>query len=424
MSNPAEDGKNLIEKGLDEITSNLKTLFDIGYEKKIVQNRRPDRYREEFTRIKNKIIEDYDKLLQEFIKNAEAKKFTVFLAKTEQDALEYVGNLVKDEKFIVKSKTNTAKEIGLTLYLEEMGIDIVETDLGDRIIQITGETPSLPVGPSAHVPATTIAQAFSEYYGVEVLPMPQDIVKAGKAELREKMIAARVGITGGNVLSAEDGRLGLIENEGNISLISRLPPVHIAIVGADKIVRTLQDAITVLQMAEASLDLNGTYISFINGPSQTGDVGGVNVYGMSGAQEVHIVLVEGYRTKARARKGFESLLRCINCGACYIACPLIHNAGTGVYKSDVATSPAGVIKAALIIGIEEAVRIGLFACTTCGRCKDACPSNIELPSMIKLLRQDAFEQGMVLPEHKEVVESIMENDNPFGIKKPKPSFES
>ncbi|MHC1592141.1 MAG: LUD domain-containing protein [Candidatus Helarchaeales archaeon] len=423
MTNPIEQGKELIDKGIEQMPSSLKTFFNIGFEKKILNNQRPARYSEEYNKIKDESIERNDELLELFKQNAESKKFNVFIAETEKDALDYVFNLVKDEKYVVKSKSNTAKEIRLSKYLEDNGIEVIETDLGDRIIQILDETPSLPVGPAAHVPATRIAQAFSEYYGVEIPPLPQEIVKAGKKELREKMINARIGITGANVLVAEDGRVGLIENEGNISLITRLSEIHIVIVGIDKIVPTWKDAITVLQMAEAAIDLNGTYVSFINGPSQTSDIQGVNVYGMSGAQEVHLILVKGYRRIAKERGGFKSLLKCINCGACYLACPLIQMAGLDVYKSEVATSPVGVIKAALILGIEEAIKIGLFACTSCGRCKEVCPGNVDIPGMIKLLRQDAMERGFKAPEDAEVIESIMIHDNPFGRKESKPSLQ-
>ncbi|MHA1404202.1 MAG: LUD domain-containing protein, partial [Candidatus Helarchaeota archaeon] len=242
MTNPAEDGKNLVDKGIDEMSSSLVTFFDIGYEKKILNNQRPEKYREEYIKIKEEAIEKNKELLENFIKNARSKMFKVFLAKTEDEARDYILNLVKDEKYIVKSKTNTGKELRLVEFLKEKGIEVIETDLGDRIIQILDETPSLPVGPAAHIPATRIAQEFSEYYGVHVPPMPQEIVKAGKKELREKIIGARVGISGANVLIAEDGRIGIVENEGNISLITRLPPVHIAIVGTDKVVETWKDA--------------------------------------------------------------------------------------------------------------------------------------------------------------------------------------
>ncbi|MHA1893190.1 MAG: LUD domain-containing protein [Candidatus Helarchaeota archaeon] len=419
MNDPIEESRKMIEKGLEEMTSNLFTLFDIAYEKKIIQNKRVPKLRKRYNEIKEKGIKNMEKYVEMAKRQLESHGAKVFIAKTKEEALNYIYNEVKDEKYIVKSKCNTAKEIELTKYLNEKGIDVIETDIGDRVIQITNATPSLPVGPAAHLQSDYISQSFSEYYGVDVEASPQGIVKVGRDKLRNQILKANVGLSGGNVIVAETGRIGLIENEGNISLITRIPSKHIALVGVDKVVETLEEAATVLKMAEASIDLNGGYISFINGPSSTSDIQGINVLGMLGAQEMHVVLLYGYRTIAKEREGFESLLKCINCGACYIACPLLHYVGVEVYKSEVATSPIGVIKTALIEGIEEAVRIGLFLCTSCGRCKEACPGNIDIPGMIKLLRSDAIQKGLVMPEHQEMVKSIRENDNPFGKKQNK-----
>ena len=416
---PIEKSRQLVNNGLKEMTSHLSMLFDIAFEKKIVQNKRVPRLRAEYNRIKDKAIKNIDEYIEKAKKKLESHGAKVLIANTKEEALDYIYNEVKNEKYVVKSKSNTAKEIKLTDFLKGKGIDVIETDIGDRVIQITKASPSLPVGPAAHLKADYISQIFSEYYGVNVKPTPQGIVKIGREKLKDQILKANVGITGGNALVAESGRIALIENEGNISLLTRLPTKHIAIIGIDKVVETLEEASTVLKMAEASIDINGGYISFINGPSSTSDIQGVNVLGMLGAQEVHVILLYGYRTIAREREGFESLLKCINCGACYISCPLIQTIGVEVYKSAVATSPVGVIKAALIEGIEVAVKIGLFLCTSCGRCKEACPGAVDIPGMIKLLRNDAIRKGLIMLEHQQVIQSIQEYDNPFGKKENK-----
>jgi L-lactate dehydrogenase complex protein LldF len=401
-----------LQRGIDTI-GGLRTVLSIAYTSRVMKNERLKPLQPEFIELKKEIVKNLDKLVDQAVKNLKARFCQVFLAKTREEALNYILKQVEGEPLVVKSKTNTGREIGLVEQLEAKGIEVVETDIGDRIIQISKQLSSLPIGPAVHLEPSYIAEVFSKYYGVPVQPDPREIVKVGRVKLREQILKANVGITGANVVVAEEGSIGLVENEGNISLITRLPRKHIAIAGIDKVVPTWKDAITVLRVMEATFDLRGAYCSFIKGPSGTSDIHGVEVLGMHGAQEVHVVLVDDYRSKARER-GFDELLYCINCGRCFIACPVIQQAGIEIFHSEVSTGPIGLVKAALIKGIDAALAAGLYLCSGCNRCKELCPANIDIPRMIESLREEAVKKGAILPEHQKILESIKAYDNPFG----------
>ncbi|MHA1130359.1 MAG: LUD domain-containing protein [Candidatus Helarchaeota archaeon] len=401
-----------VQSGIEDV-KDLKLTLTVGYTGKIMDNKRVDPLKPEFIELKKEIVKNLDKLVDEAIENLKAHFFTVFLAKTREEAIEYILKEVEGEKMVVKSKTNTGKEIGLSKTLEAKGIEVIETDIGDRIIQISKELPGIPIGPAAHLDPTFIAEVFSKYYNVSIKPEAAEIVKVGREKLRKQILDANVGLTGANVVVAEEGSIGLMENEGNISLITRLPQKHIAIAGIDKVVPTWKDSITVLRVMEAAFNLRGAYCSFIKGPSGTADIRGLEVLGMHGAQEVHLILVDDYRSKAKER-GFEELLYCINCGRCWMACPIIQQAGVEMFFTDVATGPIGLVKAAMIKGINAAVAAGLYLCSGCNRCKELCPANIDIPGMIEKLREEAIKTGLILPEHQKLLESIQNYNNPFG----------
>jgi len=402
-----------LQRGIDTIGS-LRTVLSIGYTGRVMKSDRLKPLQPEFIDLKKEIVKNLDKLVDQAVKNLKARFWQVYLAKTREEALTYILKQVEGEKLVVKSKTTTGKEIGLVERLEAHGVEVVETDIGDRIIQISKQMPSLPIGPAVHLEPSYIAEIFSKHYGVPpIQPDPKAIVKVGREKLREQILKANVGITGANVVVAEEGSIGLVENEGNISLITRLPRKHIAIAGIDKVVPTWKDAITVLRVMEATFDLRGAYCSFIKGPSGTSDIHGVEVLGMHGAQEVHVVLLDDYRSKARER-GFEELLYCINCGRCFIACPVIQQAGIEIFHTEVSTGPIGLVKAAMIKGIDAALAAGLYLCSGCNRCKELCPANIDIPRMIEALKEEAVKKGVILPEHQKILESIKTYNNPFG----------
>ena len=405
-----------IDRGLETI-KDFKTVYNIAYNSKIIKNERIEPLVEDFNNVKESAIKNYDELVKTAVDSLKDRDCNVLLAKTKQEALNYILNEVKDEQIIVKSKSETGKEIGLSKFLEKNGFKdkIIETDLGDRIIQLLNAKPSIPMGPAVHLSPQEIASRISKIYGIELEASAQAIVNLGKEKLRNDIISAKVAITGANVIIADDGMIGLMENEGNISLITRLAEKHICLAGTDKIVPNWYDAISVLKMAEASLDLMGAYTSFIKGPSRTADVQGIEVIGMHGAKEVHVVLLDDYRSKILGTE-FEKTLKCINCGRCFLSCPIIKSLGLEILSSIYSRGPIGLVKTYLLSenGLEDAIKMGLFVCSLCGRCEINCPSNINMPDMILKIRQEAIKKGLVMKSHQNISDSILKYDNPFA----------
>ncbi|MHA1379418.1 MAG: LUD domain-containing protein [Candidatus Helarchaeota archaeon] len=406
---------NIIDKELEE-SRKVTTLLQIGASTIIENIKKKKDLFEEFRKIKRYSIDHLEELVERATSRLKAEGCFVYYVKTAEDALNYILDIVGDEKMVVKSKSNTAKEIGLHEKFEEKGIKIIETDLGDRMVQLMKARPSHPMGPGVHLMPEDIAKAFSEDLGKKVEPSAESIIEAARMGIREKILQAKTGITGANVIVADEGMIGLIENEGNVSLITRLPEKHIVIAGIDKIVPTWRDAVEVCKVAEICINVRGAYISFIRGPSRTSDIQGREIKGMHGAKEVHVVFVDQYRTDA-LKQGYKELLYCINCGACFLSCTISNYIGVGTFGSNISRGPIGIIKTGLIKGIEDAIRAGLWICAQCKHCTETCPSEINIYDLNNKLRKVAIENGFIMPEHKEMIKSIMENDNPFGQKK-------
>nr|MDO8075821.1 LUD domain-containing protein [Candidatus Freyarchaeota archaeon] len=417
MSKSKETHEYVVER-IRRAVSNKPVMdffeFALNYKYEQIMAKMPQlrKLSEKYRKIKEYSIANLDELVKTAKENLEKNDCQVFLAKTAEDAKNYVLEETEGVDLITKSKSTTAKECGIVKALEERGVTIIETDLGDRIIQLTGEEPSLPVGPGVHVPLDKVAEAFSRDVGYKVEPDFDPIRIAARANMREKMLQGKVCLTGANAIGAEDGIIGLIENEGNISLITRLADKHIAVAGIDKIVPDWESATTIIKSMEAYLDICGSYTSFIKGPSRTADLQGINVLGMHGAQEVHVVLVDDWRTRAK-NAGFEELLYCTNCSACFFACTAVLSGGLA-YGSDVVKGAIGILRSAFSEGIEAAVRNGLFMCNGCRACVELCPGRIDTPGMIERLRAVAVEQGYGVPAHLRVSENISKYENPFG----------
>ncbi|MGQ9720549.1 MAG: LUD domain-containing protein [Candidatus Jordarchaeum sp.] len=388
--------------------------FGLNYKYQMLMKKMPQlkKLSESYRRIKEYSINNLEELVKIAKENLEKNNNHVFIAKTAEDAKKYVLKETEGVDLITKSKSTTAKECGITKALEERGVTIIETDLGDRIIQIGKEEPSLPIGPAVHVTLGRVAEIFSKDLGYEVEPDFEPIRIAARKNMREKMLQGKTCLTGANAIGAEDGIIGLIENEGNISLITRLADKHIAVAGIDKIVPDWESATTIIKSMESFLDICGSYTSFIKGPSRTADLQGINVLGMHGAQEVHVVLVDDWRTRAK-NSGFEELLYCTNCSACFFACTAVL-AGGLAYGSEDVKGGIGVVRSAFTDGIEDAVKNGLFMCIGCKACTELCPGRIDIASMIERLRAIAIEQGFGVPSHIKIAEYMDKYENPFG----------
>ncbi|MFC2071299.1 LUD domain-containing protein [Chloroflexota bacterium] len=342
---------------------------------------------EEVREIKARAISEMEKLTQQACEAIEFNKGKTYIAKTADEALKIISNLVGTDKLIVQGKSLTGEEIKLREYLEERGNEVYETDLGEFIIQKLGSRPMHILSPAIHVPKEDVAQLLSSITGEE-LP-PDDIermVATARKLLREKYFQADIGISGANVVAADTGTLFLIENEGNIRLATGAPPVHIALIGMEKLVPTLGDACKVSEVTWRYANYTvPSYVSLVSGPSKTGDIEKVTTYGAHGPKEFHVIFIDDGRTKLAKHPILQQALYCLRCGGCLYECPVF--AVTAGHFGDKYFAGIGAVWAAMISqNIEKAASLA-YTCLTCGRCKVRCPMEIDVPEMIVELRK-------------------------------------
>ena len=334
-----------------------------------------------------------DALLEELTGNVEAQGGYVVRAAGPADVGRYVLDIARrgGAERVVKSKSMATEEIALNEQLEAEGLHVRETDLGEYIIQLARERPSHILAPAAHKTRGQIQALFErEAASTRVTPPTGDatpeLTAFARRQLREEFLAADVGITGGNFLVAETGTLVLITNEGNGRMTTSLPPVHIAVVGIDKVVATWADLAVLLQQAPLSGtgQLISTYTSFITGPRRPGE--------LDGPEEFHLVLLDNGRHELLGTE-YEDVLTCIRCGACLNVCPVFRTIGGQAYGS-IYSGPIGVVLTPLLGGLDHAPELPKSACAMCHACRDACPMEIELPRHILNLRRTEIEKSM------------------------------
>jgi L-lactate dehydrogenase complex protein LldF len=291
-------------------------------------------------------------------------------------------------RLIVKGKSMVSEEIGLNDHLQAQGFEVIESDLGEYIIQKRGETPSHIIAPAIHLTEADVEADFRSYHTHlpldRPLPTPESLVSEARAVLREKFLAADVGITGANFLVAETGSSIIVTNEGNGDLTQTLPRVHIIIATIDKVVPTLDEATILLRVLARSAtgqDMTA-YTTFATGPRRAAD--------LDGPSECHIVLVDNGRTDLLA-SDLREALRCIRCGACMNHCP-VYNAIGGHAYGWVYPGPIGAVLTPALLGIAETSHLP-NASTFCGSCETVCPVKIPLVSLMRSWRDRAFEQG-------------------------------
>jgi len=341
---------------------------------------------EEVREIKEKAIGDMEKLAQQACEAIEENKGKAYIAKTADDALNIIGELVGSGKLIVKGKSMTGEEIELREHLEQMGNEVYETDLGEFIIQKLGSKPMHILAPAVHVPKEDVAQLFSKITGQELPPDIETLVATARKLLREKYFQADIGMSGANVVAADTGTLFHIENEGNIRLATSAPPVYIALVGMEKLVPTLGDAYKVAEVTWRYANYTiPSYVSLVSGPSKTGDIEKVITYGAHGPGEFHVIFMDDGRIDLAKHPILRQALYCLRCGGCLYECPVF--AMTAGHFGDKYFAGVGAVWAAMITqNIEKAASMA-FTCLTCGRCKTRCPMKIDVPEMIVTLRE-------------------------------------
>jgi L-lactate dehydrogenase complex protein LldF len=347
--------------------------------------------RERAYRIKQETMANLDHYLEEMADNVERRGGNVFFAEDGEAVVRYIGDLArrKGAKVITKSKSMATEEIELNRRLEEdyadLDLEIVETDLGEWIAQLAGDHPSHIVGPILHMNRKRITEVLSQAAGE---PLPPDVEALGsfaRKRLREKFLAADIGVTGANFGVAETGTVATITNEGNARLVTSVPPVHVIVMGIEKMIPRFED----LSVFTRLLARSGTgqkltvYTNFITGPRLTGE--------LDGAEELHLILMDNGRSKLLGTD-FEEALYCIRCGACLNVCPVYRQTGGHAYGSTY-SGPIGAVITPLLKGQKDAKDLP-HASSLCGACWEACPVGIPLHELLLKLRDQQVQEGL------------------------------
>ncbi|MCC5846698.1 MAG: iron-sulfur cluster-binding protein [Verrucomicrobia bacterium] len=336
--------------------------------------------------IKWEAIENLDTLLGEFADKLEARGTRVFWAGNGKEAVDYILGVCKEHgaKNIIKSKCMTTEEIHLNPALEAAGMQVVESDLGEYIVQLREEPPFHFVFPAMHLKRDRISQIFEEKLGTEPSSDPEELTMIARRVMRQKYCEADIGISGANFAVADSGMISITENEGNARLTTSLPKVHIAVLGIEKVVPKLEDLSVMLQM----LGTAGTgqwltaYNSMIGGPRQPGEV--------DGPEEFHVVLLDNHRTKLLADPEQRDALRCIRCGACLNVCPIFKNIGGHNYGTTY-QGPIGSVITPHLRGLQSYKHLS-FSSSLCGACSETCPVKIDLHHHLMRNRRNAVQE--------------------------------
>ena len=331
-----------------------------------------------------------EELLRYAIKKIEDNGIKVVKAHTKDDAVRIIFQQIASEKLVVKSKSNVTKEIELASALGSHGIEVIETDIGDRILQVLQSKPSHPTGPVAHLSAKTIAEGLSKYYGKKIDEDPDEIVRFVRDEIRGYIEKADIGITGANAITAEEGSIVLAHNEGNIFQVIRREK-HIVVTAIDKVYPSVEDALNMLKVIcfNATGSLIPSFIEIISGVSKTADVEKKFFRGVHSPREIVLVLLDNKRTEMIG-KGFKELLYCIDCGNCLLHCPMYNTIGNE-FADEKYLGGKGLAYKSLT---DEEVNKKLEFCLTCGRCSKNCPLSINVPAAIRSIRSDSLPEEM------------------------------
>jgi L-lactate dehydrogenase complex protein LldF len=275
------------------------------------------------------------------------------------------------------------EEIHLNHALEDAGIESLETDLGEYIIQLAGTGPSHIIVPAVHLTKDEIAALFSKHLGIDAPSDPLELARIARETLREKFLSAQMGISGGNFLIAETGTLVLVTNEGNGRMCTTMPDLNVAVVGIDKVIpdwESLTVFLKVLARSATGQKLS-TYTQFITGPRRE--------EGEFGPKEFHLVLLDNGRSRILKDPVGRDVLKCIRCGACANVCPVYKNVGGFAYGSFI-SGPIGAILSPQMLGTQTARELP-YASTLCGACADVCPVKIPIPNILRHLRRRVAE---------------------------------
>jgi len=344
--------------------------------------------------VKSYAAEHIDELVDEFTKNCTARGGHVFRAKSTEEAMDWIRNLVKEKgvKTIVKSKSMASEEIHMNKTLASDGVLVQETDLGEFIIALEGNTPVHMVMPALHLNKEQVADFFTEYTHEKNEPIIAEEVKTARRVMREKFTTAEMGVSGANVAVAETGTVFTMTNEGNGRMVGTLPKIHLYVFGIEKFVKSLSDARYIFK----ALPRNGTgqritsYISMYTGATEV--VSDKDADTKEKKEFYAVILDDPGRRAILGDPDFREIYNCIRCGACLDVCPAFALLGGHVYGSNVYTGGIGTLLTHFLVSKERADEIQNI-CLQCGRCKEVCGGGLHIPEMIMKLRERSYESN-------------------------------
>ena len=364
--------------------------------------------RDQASMTRDHVLKNLEEFIDRFSANATRAGAVVHRAKDSEFAGNTIVNLLKDNgvRKIVKAKSMVSEEIHLNHLLEINNIEVVETDLGEYIIQLAGESPSHILGPAIHKNRKQIGGLFAEKLGLEYSEDTETLARAARELLRNHFLTADAGFSGVNFAVAESGSLAIFSNEGNGRMCTTVPPLHIALLSIEKILPTLKDLALFSQLLTRSATGQplSSYMSLITGTRNRAD--------STGAAKLHIVLLDNGRSQI-LNSPFRDILKCIRCSACLNVCPVYAAIGGHAYDS-VYPGPMGIILTNLLLGLEKAHPL-LDASTLCGACDDVCPVRIPFVKLITSLREMRVDMNMSSPAENFLMTS-------FGVAVKNPPF--
>jgi L-lactate dehydrogenase complex protein LldF len=346
-----------------------------------------DAWRDQASAIRLNVLDNLPTYLDQFSARATRAGAVVYRAIDAVAAREIVFHILKDRgaKRIVKAKSMVTEEIHLNDYLESKGMEVVETDLGEYIVQLAGESPSHILAPAIHKNRRQVGRLFEEKLGVAYSDDPEVLTKIARRSLRRDFLSADAGISGANFAVAESGSLVLFTNEGNGRMVTTLPKLHIAVLTIEKIIPNLNDLSTFLKLLPRSATGQplSSYLSIITGTRKPGD--------LTGVEDLHIVLVDNGRSRILEGESRE-ILKCIRCSACMNVCPVYKAVGGHAYGTTY-PGPMGIVLTNELEGLENAHPL-LDASTLCGACTEVCPVKVPLVTLMRKLRERRVERRL------------------------------
>ena len=382
----------------EQIQRNLDGLYSGFHSARLTASAatsRWDELRDQGRRIKWHVIENLDYYLELLAENVEKAGGHVFFAQDAKAASDYVVSVANSRgvEMVVKSKSMLSEEMGLNERLESEGIEPVETDLGEYIVQLAGDTPFHIIAPAIHKSREQVSDLFAEKLGTDRIEDIEELTREARRQLREKFLAAGMGISGANFLVAESGTVTLVTNEGNGRMCTSMPKVHVAISGMEKVVPSLEDLGLFLRLLirSATGQMLSSYVTTVTGPRRSEEE--------DGPEEFHLVIVDNGRSRMLADEHLREALLCLRCGACLNACPVYRKVGGHAYGW-VYPGPIGAIVSPMLTGLSDGKDLP-YASTLCGACKEACPVRIDIPRMLLYLRKE-LTQGENYPSERAV----------------------